>query len=178
MFCPSCGKDNQETARFCRACGRSLAGLAFMHDPDSSTPLQRIELRLDEIIAHHTARYFKRTEPVVSPPSLKESWALLGKGYLAVFADLFYTWLIVQFVLQFRLWILIFKSPWQLFRELKLKRSRSQGLPSPKSAPQIPPAGISTAVITPLPVSSVTEEPTEPLSSLTEQRGPRTTGPR
>ncbi|MBI4467864.1 MAG: zinc ribbon domain-containing protein [Acidobacteria bacterium] len=171
MFCPSCGKENQETGRFCRACGRSLAGIPLLNQEDSGTPLERVERRLDEIIAHHAGRYFKRTPAGITPRSLKESWKLLGMGYLAVAADLFYTWLIVQFVLQFRLWILVFESPWKWWRE---HRVRKAGQDAPR--PDVP--GLQKPTTGVVPVGSITEEPTEPLARSTETMRRRTTGPR
>ena len=155
MFCPSCGKDNQDTARFCRSCGRSLVGLAVQQS-DTISPLERIEYRLDEIIAHHAGRYFKQTSAAPPPAGLKESWKLLGKGYLAVLADVFYIWLMVQFILEFRLVLLLIKSPMQWWRERKTRKQavREQAPLSPQLPQRIP--GYLSDV-------SVTEQATERL---------------
>lgn len=158
MFCPSCGKDNHDTARFCRACGRSLAGLALNDQDETSSPLERIERRLDEIIAHHVGRYFRPTRPSASQAGLAESWKLLGKGYLTVVADLLYAWLMIQFVLEFRLMILLFKSPLLWWRG---RRARKSQPPATTSSPALPQPSVTEQIS----IGSVTEQETEHFTS-------------
>ena len=158
MYCPTCGKDNVDTARFCRACGRNLAGLLSEIKPDEGSAFARFEHRTDEIIAHYASRFFKGS--VAPPPttrSLKEQWKLLGKGFLSVLADLVYTWIIVEFVLTIRFWILLFKSPFQWWRIRKARQVVQ--LPIVQPVPVLPEPGSSK-----MPVASVTEETTTRLS--------------
>lgn len=145
MYCPSCGKDNAETARFCRACGRNLAGIRQPASPESESAFERIEHRLDEIIAGYASRYFKgRAGPFVPPTTLKESWKLLGQGFLTVLGDLIFTYLVVQFVLQFRLWVLLSnpprcgggsEQPGKPLRQQRRHQSRSFQSHSPAKSP-------------------------------------------
>lgn len=164
MYCPSCGKENIETARFCRGCGRSLAGILQTAQADTGSVFERIEYRLDETIASYASRYFKgRAAPFVSPISLKESWKLLGQGFLTVFLDLLYTWLIVEFVLQIRFLMLLFKSPVRWWQERRARKAVQPSAAAPIPLLQEP-------VTNQLPVASVTEETTERLSDYVPPR--------
>ena len=167
MYCPSCGKENVETARFCRGCGRSLAGVLQTAQADAGSAFERIEYRLDETIAGYASRYFKgRAAPFVPPASLKESWKLLGHGFLTVFLDLLYTWLIVEFVLQIRFLMLLFKSPVQWWRERQARKAAQPAVAAPVPLLQEP-------ITNRLPMGSVTEETTERLSEFTPPRRER-----
>jgi len=161
MYCPSCGKDNPETARFCRGCGRSLAGILQPASPESESAFERIEHRLDEIIAGYASRYFKgRAGSFVPPTTLKESWKLLGQGFLTVLGDLIFTYLVIQFVLQFRLWVLLIKSPALWWRERKARKAAPLAAPAP--VPLLP-----EPLAHQIPGASVTEETTQRLSEHT-----------
>jgi hypothetical protein len=164
MYCPNCGKDNVETARFCRSCGRSLVGLLHQPQAETESAFEHIEHRIEELIAGHTARYFKsRSAPFIPPSSLKESWKLLGQGYLAAILDLFYTYVMLSFVLELRLVMLLFKSPIQWWRERKAKKAIQPTKTEPIRLSQPP-------VTEQLPVGSVTEQTTELLSDYTPPR--------
>jgi hypothetical protein len=163
MYCPSCGKDNFETARFCRSCGRSLIGVLHPTQPESESGFERIEHRMEELIASHASRYFKtRAAPYVPSTSLKESWKLLGQGYLAIILDLFYTYLILNFVLDTRLVMLLFKSPIEWLRRRKRERP-----PSPAMTEIISPPQRQSLIAPP---ESVTDQTTERLADYVPPR--------
>ena len=161
MYCPSCGKDNLETARFCRSCGRSLVGLLHHTQAESESTFGHIEHRMEELIAGHAARYFKtRAAPYAPSGSLKESWKLLGQGYLAVILDLFYTYLILNFVLHARLVMLLFKSP------IEWLRRRNKKTEAPSAMTEL----ISPAPSLVAPPESVTDQTTERLADYVPPR--------
>ena len=166
MYCPSCGKDNPESARFCRGCGRSLVGILQPTEVEGSA-FERIEYRLEEMIAGYASRYFKgRAGPFVPPATLKESWKLLGQGFLTVFGDLIYTYLILNFVLQLRLIMLLFKSPVLWWRGRRAKKEAQQATPTPVPL-------VEDQRTRQLPAASVTEETTARLQEVTPPRRER-----
>jgi hypothetical protein len=130
---------------------------------ESESAFERIEHRLDEIIASYASRYFKGRAASVAPTaSLKDSWKLLGQGYLTVLGDLLFTYLVVQFVLEFRLLVLLFRSPVLWWRERQARKA------APSAAAPVP--LLQEQLTRPIPDASVTEETTARLSEFTPPR--------
>jgi len=138
-----------------------LAGVLQPARVEAGSAFERLACRLDEIIAGYASRYFKgRAAPFAPPASLKESWKLLGQGYLTVLLDLFYTYLILNFVLQFRFVILLLTSPVQWWRERKVRKAAPPTLTEPIALLQ-------ESMTSQLPVGSVSEQTTERLADYT-----------
>jgi len=142
-----------------------LTGIFQSALAEGESAFERIEHRLDELIAGYTSRYFKgRAAPFVPPTTLKESWKLLGQGFLTVLGDLFYIWLVVQFVLQIRFWVLLFKSPVLWWRDRQTRKAAQPAAPTPL---------LQEPLTRQSPIGSVTEETTERLSEFTPPRRER-----
>jgi len=136
-----------------------LTGVLQPAQAEAGSAFDRLEYRMDEIIASYTSRYFKRrAAPFVPPASLKESWKLLGQGYLTVLLDQFYIYLILNFVLQFRFVMLLLKSPFEWWRERRVRKAAQPAEPIALPQESIP---------SQLPAGSVTEQTTERLADYT-----------
>jgi hypothetical protein len=122
---------------------------------------------MNEIIANYASRYFKgRAGPFVPPASVKESWKLLGQGYLTAFLDLLYTFLMVDFILQLRFLTLLFVSPVRWWQERRARKAQP-----PAKEPAV--ALLQESSAGPLPFNSVTEQTTERLPDYAPPRRER-----
>jgi hypothetical protein len=138
-----------------------LVGVLHQTQAESESAFEHIEHRIEELIAGHTARYFKSRRTTFTPPSsLKESWKLLGQGYLAAILALFYTYMMLAFVLELRLLMLLFKSPIEL-----LRRRKKPVVAAPAMTELMSPAQSLIA-----PPESVTDQTTERLADYVPPR--------
>jgi hypothetical protein len=107
MFCPSCGRENQQDRRFCGACGTNLETVSRALSEESNDFLSRTETGMDYFIARYAEHIFR---------GIGKSWLVLGQGLLTTFIDMLLMILMWNF-LPLRFFILLITTPIRLLTD-------------------------------------------------------------
>lgn len=134
MFCPTCGRDNQNELKFCASCGTNLELVSQVLSGSSRDWFTRIDTEFDQVIARYSEHVFKESQANPADRSVSNSWKILGRGALTSLVDVFLAVMIwVIFVI--RIYVLAISTPFRLLSE-RSKRLKSMKESSEKATPR------------------------------------------
>jgi hypothetical protein len=161
MFCPTCGKENTATRKFCIFCGTNLETVSQALSGSKVAFFTRIDIALDELLAKYAEHVFDDAPAQASDRRVANSWKILGKGITTSFVDLFLS-ILMWNVFGLRLDILLVSTPFRLLSERskrrKMKKASGTEEQLPRKLPEATPARW-----LPGSVASITEYTTERL---------------
>jgi len=171
MFCPTCGKENTGTRKFCISCGTNLEVVSQALSGHKLSWFTRLDMDLDHELAKYAAHVFEDAPGQATVRKVANSWTILGKGVLTSFVDLFLSTIMwVAFVLRFD--ILLVSTPFRLLSERSKRRKLKQTAPTDQQQlPSLLDASSQTRLSEPVP--SITEYTTENLHEYRRKGGSR-----
>jgi hypothetical protein len=171
MFCPTCGKENTGTRKFCFSCGTNLEVVSQALSGHELSWFTRLDMELDHELARYAAHVFDDAPAQAGVRKVANSWKILGKGIITSFVDLFLSIILwVAFVVRFD--ILLLSTPFRLLLEHSRKRKLKQTSATEEQLLQaLPEAPPQTRL--PGPVPSITEYTTENLQEYRRKSGGR-----
>jgi len=179
MFCPTCGRENGGTRKFCIFCGTNLEAVSQALSGNKVSFLTRIDLGLDQLTAKYAEHVFDDAPGQAVDRSVANSWKILGKGITTSFVDLFLS-IVMWNVFALRFDVLIVSTPFRLLSERSKRRKLKQAVLSEEILEQSLPHQLAEnqpPKWLPGQVASVTEFTTERLHEyrpVTQTRSPET----
>ena len=169
MFCPTCGKENTGTRKFCISCGTNLEVVSQALSGHKLSWFTRFDMDLDHELAKYAAHIFEDAPGQAAVRKVANSWKILSKGILASFVDMFLSVIMwIPFVLRF--YILLVSTPFRLLSERSKKRKPKNTTPADQQQLQALPDASPQAWL-PEPIPSVTEYTTENLRQYRQKGG-------
>jgi len=162
MFCPTCGRENSGTRKFCIFCGTNLEAVSQALSGNRVSFFTRIDMALDQLTAKYAEHVFDEAPSQAIDRSVANSWKILGKGITTSFVDLFLS-IVMWNVFTVRFDILLVSTPFRLLserskrRKLKAAASGSEEQALQKRPENLPPKWL------PGSIASITEYTTERL---------------
>jgi hypothetical protein len=161
MFCPTCGKENTGTRKFCIFCGTNLEAVSQALSGNKVGVFTRIDVALDHLLAKYAEHVFDNAPAQASDRRVANSWKILGKGITTSFVDMFLSILMWNvFVLRWD--ILLVSTPFRLLSERSKRRKLKQAAVTEEQLGQKLPEGTPPRWL-PGSVASITEYTTERL---------------
>ena len=125
MFCPTCGKENIGTSKFCISCGTNLEVVSQALSGHKSSWFTRFDMGMDQGLARYAAHVFEDAPAQAADRTVANSWKILGKGVLTALVDLFLSTVLWNaFLIRFD--ILLVSTPFRLLSERSKRRKLKQ----------------------------------------------------
>lgn len=161
MFCPTCGKENQSTRKFCIFCGTNLEAVSQALSGKKMSFLTRIDMALDHLTAKYAEHVFDDAPAQAVDRRVANSWKILGKGIATSCVDLFLS-IVMWNVFALRFDVLLISTPFRLLSERSNRRKLKQAVETEPQLPQNLPENLPPRWL-PGSVASITEYTTERL---------------
>ncbi len=113
MFCPTCGKENALSRKFCVACGTNLEAVSQALSGSAMDFFTKTDAALDLLVAKYAEHVFKDAPANLTNTSVGKSWKLLGQGVLTSLMDVILFGLMWN-IFPLRFLILLISSPIRL----------------------------------------------------------------
>ena len=139
MFCPTCGRSNPQSPKFCATCGTNLRLVSQALTETREDFFTKIDSGFDQFIARYSEHVFKDAASTAGDRRVLNSWKLLGEGVVTSLVDMI-LFCLMSNILPFRLLMLIISTPVRLVTQ-RGRRPRRRAverpeLPEPDLEPQ------------------------------------------
>lgn len=155
MFCPTCGRDNSVSLKFCAACGTNLEAVSQALTGSDDDFFTKIDTSLDNFLARYAEHVFKNAPTKAAEQRVGTSWQILGQSIVTSFVDLL-LFLLMWNIIPLRFLMLLISTPIRLLSQQN--KNKKGSLVRGQRPPELPDEG--TSQWWSESVSSVTEHTT------------------
>lgn len=121
MFCPTCGRENANSPKFCASCGTNLEAVSQALSGSDDDFFTKIDSGLDHFLGKYAEHVFKNAPANAAEQRIAKSWQVLGQSVLTSIVDLLLFTLMWN-IIPLRFLLLVISTPVRLVTQ----RGRSQ----------------------------------------------------
>ena len=137
MFCPTCGRDNANSRKYCASCGTNLEAVSQALSGSEDDFFTKIDSGLDHFLGKYAEHVFKNAPANAAEQRIAKSWQVLGQSVLTSIVDLLLFTLMWN-VIPLRFLLLVISTPVRLVSQRG--RSRERAIAGATKAPDLPEA--------------------------------------
>lgn len=137
MFCPTCGRDNLTSRKFCASCGTNLEAVSQALSGRDDDFFTKIDAGLDHFLGRYAEHVFKNAPANAAEQRIAKSWQVLGQSVLATIVDLLLFTLMWN-VIPLRFLLLVISTPVRLITQRG--RARERTIAGATKVPDLPEA--------------------------------------
>ena len=124
MFCPTCGRENATSRKFCASCGTNLQAVSQALSGSNDDFFTKIDSGLDHFLARYAEHVFKNAPAHAAEQRISRSWQILGQSVLTSVLDLLLFTLMWN-VIPLRFLLLVISTPVRLVTQRGRPRQRN-----------------------------------------------------
>lgn len=135
MFCPTCGRDNAASRKFCASCGTNLEAVYQALTGRDDDFFTKIDSGLDHFLGKYAEHVFKNAPANAAEQRIAKSWQVLGQSVLTSLVDLLLFTLMWN-IIPLRFLLLVISTPVRLVKQRD--RSRERAIAGATKMPDLP----------------------------------------
>ena len=137
MFCPTCGRDNANSRKYCASCGTNLEAVSQALSGSEDDFFTKIDSGLDHFLGRYAEHVFKNAPANAAEQRISKSWQVLGQSFLTSIVDLLLFTLMWN-IIPLRFLLLVISTPVRLITQRG--RSRERAIAGATKMPDLPEA--------------------------------------